>query len=242
MSNSATSPPVRSTAPGPSCLSTTVALAKVVNRERTAAAVVGGDSAHEQLVRRSGGGDAAAFAQLITRFERVALSIAYGVTNDAGSAGDVVQDAFLRAWQRIADLKEPSKFGPWLCGIVRNLAIDVARARALRISRGAPEAAAESAPAPGSGPLEELGHREECGRLDAALRRLDEITRSAVVLRYYEDLSSKQIGELLGLAATAVDMRLMRARRQLRQHLTSDDDGDAAPQIKCERENRESVL
>jgi RNA polymerase sigma-70 factor, ECF subfamily len=209
--------PVRFPGLGPSCLTAEA------TRERTE--LVGDAAAHdEELVRRCGRGDAAAFTHLISAFERVALSIAYGVTGDAGCAGDVVQDAFLRAWQRIGDLKEPAKFGPWLCGIVRNLAIDVARARALRTSRGAPEAAAADSPARCAGPLDELNHREECGRLDAALRKLDDITRSAVVLRYYEDLSSKQIGELLGIAATAVDMRLMRARRQLRQHLEQPQD------------------
>jgi RNA polymerase sigma factor (sigma-70 family) len=180
---------------------------------------VNGLVCEESLVRVAARGDANAFAQLIGAFERVALSIAYGVTGDSGCAGDVVQDAFLRAWQRIGDLKEPGKFGPWLCGIVRNLAIDVSRARALRMSRGDALAAAYESKAPGDGPLDAMGRREDHDRLDDALRKLDEITRSAVVLRYYEDLSSKQIGELLGMAPTAIDMRLMRARRQLRQHM-----------------------
>jgi len=182
-----------------------------------------GDAAQDQLVVRSRRGDAAAFAALIGSFERVALSVAFGVTGDAQSAGDVVQDAFLRAWQRIADLKEPERFGGWLCGIVRNLAIDAARARAVRtrVAHDLHEVACGGGPpaSPELGPLDELGLREECGRVAAALATLDDVSRSAVVLRYYDNLSSKQIGELLGVAPTAVDMRLMRARRQLRAHL-----------------------
>ena len=175
---------------------------------------------------RSRRGDAAAFAALVDSFERVALSVAFSVTGDGQSAGDVVQDAFLRAWQRIGDLKEAERFGGWLCGIVRNLAIDAARARAVRTraardmheeascgSSGGPQASADLEP------LDELGRREDCQRVAAALHRLDDVSRSAVVLRYYENLSSKQIGDLLGIAPTAVDMRLMRARRQLREHL-----------------------
>ena len=177
-----------------------------------------GDSAQlDELVRRARAGDAAAFAGLIRAFERVALAVAFGVTGDAAAAGDVTQEAFLRAWRRLGDLKEPAKFGPWLSGIVRNLALDAGRARANRpaINGGVPE----GAPCPGAGPLDELGRREESSRVAAALTCLDEVSRSAVVLRYYDDLSSKQIGELLGLAPAAVDMRLMRARRQLREHL-----------------------
>jgi RNA polymerase sigma factor (sigma-70 family) len=187
-----------------------------------------GDAAQDQLVVRSRRGDAAAFAALIGSFERVALAVAFSVTGDGQSAGDVVQDAFLRAWQRIADLKEPERFAGWLCGIVRNLAIDAARARAVRtraVREMQEDACCANANGGGAlaagdlGPLDELGRREECQRVAAALHRLDDVSRSAVVLRYYENLSSKQIAELLGIAPTAVDMRLMRARRQLREHL-----------------------
>jgi RNA polymerase sigma factor (sigma-70 family) len=161
------------------------------------------------------------------------------VTSDAGGAGDVVQDAFLRAWQRVADLKEPEKFGAWLCGIVRNLAIDAVRARAVRAavhgqrndnSFGGPlDAGPEFAAAQDDGPLEQLDRRDRRDRVAQALQRLDEVSRSALVLRYYENLSSRQIGELLGLAPTAVDMRLMRARRQLRGFLVELEEGIGEP-------------
>lgn len=180
-----------------------------------------GDSAAQlELVRRARDGDAAAFARLIRSFERVALAVAFSVTGDAAAAGDVAQEAFLRAWRRLPDLKEPAKFGPWLSGIVRNLALDACRARASRrgVDAGA-DGVPDGAAAPGAGPLDELGRREEARRVAEALSCLDEVSRSAVVLRYYDGLSSRQIGELLGLAPAAVDMRLMRARRQLRERL-----------------------
>ena len=185
----------------------------------------------EEVVRRAQRKDAAAFAQLIGRHERAALSVAFGVLSDATASGDVVQEAFVRAWERLADLKEPGRFGPWLCGIVRNMAID-----ALRRNRHEPRAGSET-PAvqdvrydvrQGAGqghqgycpdPSEELTQRERHDAVAAALQTLDDISRSAVVLRYYDGLSSKQIGDLLGLAPAAVDMRLTRARRQLRDRL-----------------------
>src|SRR5688572_15048453 len=111
------------------------------NRERTLAvaesvATTQHRREQERLVVRSRTGDPAAFAALIGSVERVALAVAFGVVGEATAAGDVVQEAFLRAWQRLAELKEPAKFSPWLCGIVRNLAIDVARARAIRAAAG----------------------------------------------------------------------------------------------------------
>ena len=193
--------------------------------------------AWEEVVRRAQRKDAAAFAQLIARHERAALAVAFGVLCDATAAGDVVQEAFVRAWERLADLKEPARFGPWLCGIVRNMGID-----ALRRSRNEPTAAS-AAPArrdarvgrdgPGGGPVghggngycpdpsEDLTRRERDQAVAAALDTLDDVSRSAVVLRYYDGMSSKQIGDLLGLAPAAVDMRLTRARRQLKEKLSS---------------------
>jgi RNA polymerase sigma factor (sigma-70 family) len=185
----------------------------------------------EEVVRRAQRKDAAAFAQLIGRHERAALSVAFGVLSDASACGDVVQEAFVRAWERLADLKEPARFGPWLCGIVRNMAID-----SLRRSRHEPRPGSETPAvqdvryddrqATGHGPQgycpdpsEELTNRERHDAVSAALQTLDDISRSAVVLRYYDGLSSKQIGDLLGLAPAAVDMRLTRARRQLRDRL-----------------------
>ena len=53
----------------------------------------------------------------------------------------------------------------------------------------------------------------------AALGSLDDVSRTAVVLRYYEDLSSKEIGEILGVSAAAIDTRLSRARDELRRTL-----------------------
>ena len=180
----------------------------------------------EQLewVCRAQRGDAAAFGRLIPRYERVALGIAFAITGDPAQAGDVVQEAFVRAWERLADLKDPRKFGPWLCGIVRNMAVNsFRRERAgLRVrSRAAnPDGEAHYGGGPlAPDPAEELSRRETADRLAAALAALDETARTVVVLRYYDNLTSREIGQLLGLAPTAVDMRLTRARRQLRELL-----------------------
>src|SRR6185312_17266775 len=87
------------------------------------------DQPGKELVERARRKDAGAFASLISRYERVALSVAYGVVGDAAAAGDVTQDAFVRAWERLSDLREPERFGTWLCGIVRNLSLDMLRRR-----------------------------------------------------------------------------------------------------------------
>lgn len=192
--------------------------------EASAAPAAGDEAARRELVelvQQSQQRDPAAFTQLIRRYERLALSVAFsalgGGPRDGERAGDVVQEAFVRAWERLADLKEPASFGPWLCGIVRNLAVDT-----LRRSRLRPVADPENVDpfqrvAPD--PHDELDLQEQRRLVAEALRELDETSRPVVVMRYYQDLSSKEIGEALGIAPAAVDMRLSRARQQLRRKL-----------------------
>jgi RNA polymerase sigma factor (sigma-70 family) len=180
-----------------------------------------------ELVRRAQRRDPEAFAALVGRYERMALSVAYAAIGDAHAAADAVQDGFAKAWQKLADLKEPARFGTWLCGIVRNGAIDQRRRARLApkpVLDDMPEAAAPAA-ARFAGrdwaddPADQLEAREEERLVAAALDDLDEITRSAVVLRYFQGMSSKEIGQVLEMNATAVDMRLSRARQQIKQKL-----------------------
>jgi len=177
----------------------------------------------EQWVLRARDGDAEAFTLLIRRYERVALSIAYSVLGNADAAGDVVQDAFLRAWERLKELKEPARFATWLCGITRNLAIDVhrrGRHMKLSIDAASPQAAGLVDERSGNDPLTELDRREQAAMVASALESLDDVTRPAVILRYYDGLSSKEIGQILGMSPAAVDMRLSRARQQLKTLLS----------------------
>jgi RNA polymerase sigma factor (sigma-70 family) len=164
--------------------------------------------------RGAGDSDAAdAFATLIERYERAALAVAYALLHDADRAGDAVQEGFLRAWQELAKLQDEKRFGGWLMQIVRNAALDQRR----RIKPTAAEFpdVASSAPDPAAATAE----RERDAQVKAALEALDETTRTAVMLRYYEGMSAKEIAELLDLSPPAVDMRLSRGRALLREKL-----------------------
>ena len=163
------------------------------------------ESPHE-LVLKARRGDSAAFADLIRLHERAALSVAYAIARDAQMAGDIVQDAFLRAWEHIAELQDAARFAPWLLGIVRNAAISQRR----RHSRVVDASPAERVGSDGD-PARAMERQDTRRMIAEALDELDELSRSAVVLRYFDGLSSRQIGELLDLSPAAVDMRLMRA-------------------------------
>jgi RNA polymerase sigma-70 factor (ECF subfamily) len=166
-----------------------------------------------KLVSRARRRDAAAFTALIERYERTALAVAYAQVHDAHRAGDAVQEAFLRAWQELPRLQEAAKFGGWFLQIVRNAAIDARR----RIRPSVPEF--PDLAAKDGDPAQDLDEAERAAKVKEALAALDETTRTVVVMRYYEGLSAKEIGAALEMTPAAVDMRLSRARGQLRDLL-----------------------
>lgn len=167
-----------------------------------------------ELVERARRRDAQAFGALAGRFERTALSVAYAQVGDSNRAADVAQEAFLRAWQKLGALTDSARFGAWFCGIVRNIAIDHRR-RLRAVDASLPIDGIQNS----RDPSLEIDRTETQGQINAALESLDEVSRTAVVLRYYENLSSREIGQLLDLSAAAVDMRLCRARQELKQRL-----------------------
>jgi len=173
------------------------------------------------LVRRAKRGDAQAFSMLIARMERTALAVAFGCCNDAQLAGDVTQEAFLRAWRRLNELHDDARFAAWLCGIVRHLAIDARRSAAGRKRKTAPDDSALATTPAGNTeePLDGLARMEQSDRIAQALEQLDEVSRTVIVLRYFENVGSAEIARLTDSTPTAVNMRLTRARRALKELL-----------------------
>jgi RNA polymerase sigma factor (sigma-70 family) len=178
-------------------------------------------------------GSPAAFSALVRHFERTALSVAYAACGDASLACDIVQDAFLRAWRRIGELKDEQKFGAWLCGIVRNAAADARRRAHGRNTLGGE--ALDIAGATLADPRSQLESLERNEQIAWALRQLEEASRAAVVLRYYQGLGSIEIAELTDSTPAAVDMRLSRARRRLKELLSSEPDTCASGSCDSDR-------
>ncbi len=173
----------------------------------------GGPSAATDLVRRAVAGDATAFGELIDRHERAALAVAYAGCGDGAKAADAVQEACLLAWRNRTSLQDPSRFSGWLLNIVRRCAVDQVRRNRLRVPPAeVVPTATDSADAPATA-------AEEAARVHAAIASLDDESRLAVAMRYFDDRPSRQIADVLGCSPAAVDMRLKRARDRLRELL-----------------------
>lgn len=161
-------------------------------------------------------GDAGAARILTARLLPRVLSHAARVLGDRAEAEDVAQEAMLRLWRAAADWQTGgAKPSTWLYRVTANLAVDRLRkaGRAVGLDDG-PEPA-DDAP----GPEARLQQAGRVAALDAALARLPERQRQAVVLRHVEGLSNPEIAEVLGIGIEAVESLTARGKRALAKGL-----------------------
>ena len=165
----------------------------------------------------------------VARPRLVRLARLQGVA-EAG-AEDVVQETLLEAWRSLDALRSPERFDAWLDGICRNVCRRWARAHAAQLARAqplagpnphAPEDAEAEADLPDPqafDPEEELTRQELATLLDRALAHLHPSVREPLMLRYIAELPAAAIAARMGLSVGAVEVRLHRGRRELREVL-----------------------
>jgi RNA polymerase sigma-70 factor, ECF subfamily len=172
------------------------------------------------LVRRVRRGDLEAYGELVRRHTRRAYSIAWGILRHRQDAEDVVQDAFARALDRMDTMDTSRPFHPWFYRIVMNAAISFRRARSIRRT----SALSDHASLPDGAAERAIERGLLRGRLLRALDALPDQQRTIVLLSDVEELSSSEIGEMLGMPAGTVRYHLHRARRALRDVLSAADE------------------
>jgi RNA polymerase sigma-70 factor (ECF subfamily) len=164
-----------------------------------------------ELVKAVLNGEKHIFAELVKRYERPVRGIALNVLGDYHSASDVSQDAFVRAYERLAGLRKPEAFGPWLMKITRRCALDSVRRKPKETQLETKITAAIENP---NGWLD-----EDKQRLLAAVVKLPNAEKQAVMLRYFGDNSVNDVAEILGRSTGTVTKQLSRARTRLRKIL-----------------------
>jgi len=165
------------------------------------------------LLARAKRGDVSAFEEVVRRYQRRAYGVALRIVRRHDVADDVVQDAFIRAHQALAGFDLGRPFGPWICRIAANLAVNHVRSPEAR-EEGLPEGHGER-PAARPDPLAEVLEQEAREALEGALAELSAEQRAVFVLRAVEEMSYKEIAEALGLSMGTVMSRLFRARERL---------------------------
>jgi RNA polymerase sigma-70 factor (ECF subfamily) len=189
---------------------------------------VTGDLSEElQLVQAAKRGDITAFEQLVKRYDRNVFRIAQHITQNREDAEDVVQDAFLKAYQNLGQFQGNSKFYTWLVRIAVNEALMKLRKRKsdktvsmdedVETEDGSvPREIADWSP----NPEQQYKQSELNEILTKTIQGLPAGFRTVFVLRDVEGLSTEETAETLGLSIPAVKSRLLRARLQLRDRLS----------------------
>ena len=179
------------------------------------------------IVARARLGDAKAFSELLRRYEGKIFRLALHITQNREDAEDVLQEAFLKAYEHLDQFQGQSKFYTWIVRIAVNQALMKLRKRKSdrsvsldeTIDTGEDTVTREIA-AWGEDP-EQRFSREELGEiLDDAIQSLDPLYRSVFMLRDVDELSTEETAEALNLSVPAVKSPLLRARLQLREKLT----------------------
>lgn len=169
------------------------------------------DANERESYRAAIHGDRDAFEMIIRTQSRNLFAIAYGILQNREEAEDAVQDALVKAWKSRWRVRDPEKFPAWLCTIARHRARDVFRKRrAFEVGHASslPDATETVAP-----PFD-LDRQ-----LHSALAELPELHRSALTLRYFEELDYASIEKLLGISNGALRGILGRALAALRKQL-----------------------
>jgi RNA polymerase sigma-70 factor (sigma-E family) len=164
------------------------------------------DSGH--AVERSVSAPGSRLASLYEDHVGRAVALATLLTGDRDAAQDIAHDAFLRVAGRFGDLRDSGAFGPYL----RTTVVNLCRARGRRFERERRLLPRHAHPEA----LEPDSSADDRDQLWSVIQTLPYRQRAVVVLRYWEDLSEAQIGEVLKCSPRAVNSLLSRARGSLR--------------------------
>ena len=180
------------------------------------AVVMEGDA---ELITRLQRRDPQALAELYDRYGRLAYSLILRVVRDVGVAEDLVQETFLRIWNRVQgfDAKKGA-VGPWLMAVARNRAIDYLRSTTGR-ARNSLELETTEHPALYSDMEKDLLLSDKARRVKAALEKLSPRQREVIELAYYEGLSQTEMAERLGQPLGTVKTWVRTALKNLRDEL-----------------------
>ena len=168
------------------------------------------------LVIRVREGDTPAFAEIVRRFEDMAVAYGYSLVGDFQLAEDAAQEAFLEAYVCLGQLREPAAFPGWFRRIVLKQCDRITRRKPLTFETLEAE---QQVPALEGGRDEAEDDSEMKSQIWTAIDALPEHERAAVMLYYFSGYSQQEVSEFLGVAVTAVKKRLHSARGQLREML-----------------------
>ena len=180
----------------------------------------------EELARRLQRREPDAIGDLYDRFGRLAYSVIFSIVRDGAIAEDLVQETFLRVWNRVQGFEAGrGALGPWLLAIARNRAIDYVRSVSSRMDRNSYEFDAREHPSLFVDMEREVFNKDHARIIKTALAKLNANQQKVIELAYYEGLSqtemAERMGQPLGTVKTWVRTALQALRAELGQGVTA---------------------
>lgn len=169
----------------------------------------------DHLIREVLAGNRDAYADLVRRYERHVHAAAWAILRNHHAAEDATQETFIKAYNKLATLRTPCTFGPWLLTIVRRTATDRVRSKGrLVLVPDLPDLPSLDVTANRDTPAE-----DEAALVLSAVARIPDREQQVLLLRYFDDLAVADIAALLGCPVGTVTKQLSRALARLRGRL-----------------------
>ena len=175
-----------------------------------------------KLIQRILAGDENAFESLIQKYQRQVHAHALRKIGDFQIAEDITQETFLRVYQKLDTLKHPTQFSKWLYAIVDHLCIAWFRKNRLQ-TRSLQEIHISETEAEAYSRYVATEHAKTTAEAQRALvkellTKLKESDRTVITLHYFEEMTSSEIGEFLGVSENTIKSRIRRARQHLKKY------------------------
>ena len=174
------------------------------------------------LIQRILAGDAAAFASLTKKYQKQVHALALREIGDFHIAEDITQETFLRVYHRLKTLEDPKLFPKWLYTIANRLCIEWLRKNRLQVQSLEETHISEIETEAYSRYVatEHVKATADAQRdlVKKLLTKLKEGDREVITLHYFEEMSSSEIGEYLGVSENTIKSRLHRARQRLKKY------------------------
>ena len=154
------------------------------------------------------------FKSWLSKYGGIALKVARAYTRTAEDTEDLVQEILLQVWRSLAEFAGRSSASTWFYRVALNTALTWRRKERRQISRQQPLFSLEGLPADGADSAQQALDREAVERLYAAIRRLSK-TDAALILLYLDEISYRQMAEVLGISENNVGVKLNRAKKLL---------------------------
>ena len=166
------------------------------------------------LVREALSGRTGAYSTLVHSWSARVLAVCHGRVGNASTAEDLAQETLLRALRALGSIRDPQRFGSWICGIATRTCLDWLKSKQrTEVSIEAAEATAGDVPSDGE------SSDDAWDQLYQEIEQLPAECREVLMLYYYSESTYQELGEMLEVSAATVNARLTKARKLLRHRL-----------------------